>query len=135
MYYARPVYGQLELGSMCFGLCFSFYFYDCVYMHTRTTTTTTTTTIIIINACPYILREWNAGVFCSCLLFMLRGFDWLTSHQCWNLLRNHYRHCRFQPSRVWRIPAYIYTIAIEPPLGCHATTTRVRSFSGLIWAT
>ena len=29
----------------------------------------------------------------------------------------------------------IYTIAIEPPLGCHATTARVRPFSGLIWAT
>ena len=29
----------------------------------------------------------------------------------------------------------IYTIAIEPSLGCHAMTARVRPFSGLIWAT
>ena len=36
--------------------------------------------------------------------------------------------------RIYR-PACIYTIAIEPFLGCHATTARDRPFSGFIWAT
>ena len=29
----------------------------------------------------------------------------------------------------------IYTIAIEPSLGCHATTARIRPFSGFMWST
>ena len=34
-----------------------------------------------------------------------------------------------------KIECNIYTIAIEPPLGCHAMTAQVRPFSRLIWAT
>ena len=43
LYYARPVYGHLELGSGClWTILFNFYGY--IYIHTYTLTTTTTTT-------------------------------------------------------------------------------------------